>query len=341
MTAQMKPKTQAAVTIRPEWAPHKAMWIAFPSDPELWLEDLAPAQEEAAAMANLIAEGEKIYMLACGDEAVQSAKKLLGKNTEVVPAEFGDIWLRDTGPIWATVNGVHTALRFKVNGWGGKYDYPADRVIGDFIAKKSGAPVKAFDLVLEGGSLENDGEGTILTTKECLLNPNRNPGQSQEQIEDVLKEAFGAGKILWLDDGLLNDHTDGHIDNIARFIGPNKVLCQSPVKNDPNEKVLKKIAGDLEKMTAANGKKIEVVFAPSPGLVAGYEDEPLAASHMNFIIGNSAIAVPIYGTESAESAVAAIQKLFPKHKVKGLKSTSILTNGGGSFHCMTQQEPKE
>ncbi|MGB4058094.1 MAG: agmatine deiminase family protein [Alphaproteobacteria bacterium] len=339
MTA-LKTKPQTSITTPPEWAAHKVMWVGFPSDPELWLEDLAPAQEEAAAMANLIAEGELVRVLACGDAAVASAKKLLGKNTEVIPAEFGDIWLRDTGPIWAANAEGPVALRFRVNGWGGKYDFPADRVIGDFVAKKSGTPIKSFDLVLEGGSLENDGEGTIMTTRECLLNPNRNPGLNQTQIEAILKEAFGAGKILWLEDGLLNDHTDGHIDNIARFVAPGKVLCQSPAgKDDPNTDVLNKIAADLEKMTDARGRKLTVIRAPSPGLVMGFEDEPLAASHMNFIIGNKTIAVPTYGTDSADAAVAVIQKIYPNHKVVGLPSYSILANGGGSFHCMTQQEP--
>jgi agmatine deiminase len=340
MTTQTQAKPQQNITIQGEWAPQKAMWVAFPSDGELWLDYLEPAQEEAAAMVKLLSNGQPVKLLACGDKAEAAAKKLVGNAAEVIPADFGDIWLRDTGPIYISDNGSPVALRFKVNGWGGKYDYPADRVIGDFIAKKSGTPTRAFDLVMEGGSLENDGEGTILTTRECLLNPNRNPGWSQDDIEETLKDAFGAKKILWLDDGLLNDHTDGHIDNIARFIGPAKVVCQSPYgKNDPNTKVLDKIANDLEKMTAANGRKLEVIRVPSPGLVEDPDGAPMAASHMNFIIGNKAVAVPTYGTESADEAVAALQKLFPHRDVQGLSSLAILTNGGGSFHCMTQQEP--
>jgi agmatine deiminase len=340
--AQAKTVNQGAITVQGEWAPHKAMWVAFPSDASLWLEYLEPAQIETAAMVKLLSSGEPVKVLACGDDAVVSAKKLMGSFAEIIPADFGDIWLRDTGPIYISDNGAPVALRFKVNGWGGKYDYPADRVIGDFIAKKSGTPIRAIDLVMEGGSLENDGADTILTTRECLLNPNRNPGKTQQQIEDMLKDAFAAEKILWLDDGLLNDHTDGHIDNIARFIGPGKVVCQSPYgKDDPNADVLNKIAADLEKMTAANGRKLEVIRVPGPGLVEDPNGVPMAASHMNFIIGNKAVAVPTYGTESANEAVDAIQKLFPGRVVKGLSSLAILTNGGGSFHCMTQQEPSE
>ncbi len=339
MKAAEKP-APARVTIRPEWAPHKAMWTAWPSHADLWLEDLAAAQEQVAGMVRALAAGEPVKVLACGDDAVKSAQAMLGKDAEVIPAAFGDIWLRDTGPIFAAGSQGPVALRFGTNGWGGKYDYPEDRVIGDFIARKAGAPVTKFDFILEGGSLENDGEGTILTTKECLLNPNRNPGWTQAQIEQALCGAFGAEKILWLNYGLLNDHTDGHIDNIARFVGPGRVVCQSPSgEDDPNADVLNQIAADLEKMTDARGRRLDVIRIPSPGLVIGYEDEPVAASHMNFIIGNKAVVVPVYGTDSADAAVAALQKVFPDRKVIGVESTAVLLNGGGSFHCITQQEP--
>lgn len=340
--AKPAPATQSPITTPAEWVKQKAVWVGFPSDPELWLEDLEPAQAEAAAMCLALAEGGAVKIIASGDEAVKAAKKLVGDTCEVIPAKFGDIWLRDTGPIFANTPEGRVALRFKSNGWGGKYDYPADRVIGDFVAKQADVPIKAHNIVLEGGSVEPDGEGTILTTKECLLNENRNPHLSEDQITNAVLEAFGAKKLLWLNHGLMNDHTDGHIDNIARFIAPGKVVCQRPFgKNDPNAEVLKRITYDLEQMTDAQGRKLEVLRISSPGLVLGYDDEVLAASHMNFIIGNGVVVVPTYGTPSADEAVKGLQKLFPDHKVVGLPSISILRNGGGSFHCMTQQEPAE
>lgn len=342
MKAQKK-ENLSNITTPAEWAVQKAMWTAWPSDGDIWLDDFENARQEIAAMILALAEGQPVKVIANGAEAVASAKTLLKhKNVEVLDQPIGDIWFRDTGPIFGYDGEEQVALRFKVNGWGGKYDYQADRVIGDFIAKKSGKRIVPFDFILEGGSIENDGEGTLLTTRECLLNPNRNPDKTGAEIEEAVKEAFGAQKLLWLDFGLLNDHTDGHIDNIARYVGPAKVVCQSPFgKDDPNTETLNKIIETLETMTDAKGRKLEIIQIPSPGLVHGYDDEIIAASHMNFIIGNKVVVVPTYGTASADAAVAALQKVFPDRKVIGAMSLATLRNGGGSFHCMTQQEPAE
>lgn len=341
MKTQTKTNTKHQNAVPAEWAQQKALWAAWPSDGEIWLDDLQNAREEIAVMLLAIAQDQTVKIVANGSEAVASAKNMINhKNVEVFDQPIGDIWFRDTGPIFGYENGEAVALRFKVNGWGGKYDYPADRVIGDFIAKTAGKRIIAFDLILEGGSIENDGEGTLLTTRECLLNPNRNPYKNAAEIETAVKEAFGAEKILWLDFGLLNDHTDGHIDNIARFVAPGKVVCQSPFGNDdPNTETLLKIIESLNTMTDAKGRKLEVIQIPSPGLVYGYDDEIIAASHMNFIIANKTVVVPTYNTDSAEIAVTELQKHFPHHKVIGACSLATLRNGGGSFHCLTQQEP--
>lgn len=317
-----------------EWAPHKALWCAWPSDPELWPGNLlARAREEIAAMLRFMAEGEPVKLLVNGKEAEQSAKDMLGdcSAVEIIPAKFGDIWLRDTGPIWSPQG----ALRFRVNGWGGKYVYDGDDEVGDFIAQRSGQPIARHDFVLEGGAVDHNGQGTILTTRQCMLNPNRNPLWDQAEAERALKRVFGAERICWLGDGLLNDHTDGHVDNLARFIGENTVCCPRADRNDdPNTKLF----DETKRYLCDYGFK--VVEIPSVGRV--YDDlsgDIAPASHMNFIIGNKTIAVPTYGTDTGDEAVRVLKNIFPNHRVKGFSSSAILT-GGGSFHCITQQEPE-
>ena len=325
-------------TIPAEWKPHKAIWTAWPSAADLWGEDLEPARAEVAAMIRALADGgngDKMRVLAHGREAEATAKLALGKNAEVIPGAFGDIWFRDTGPIFTTDG---QALGFKFNGWGGKYQLPHDDEVGARVALLAGAGFKQNDFILEGGAIEMDGEGTLLTTRQCLLNPNRNAHWTEEGAEVALKKALGVTKILWLDEGLANDHTDGHIDNLARFVAPGIVVCQAPFgREDPNFEVLEEIAMSLAAMSDAAGRKLEVIRIPSPGVVVDEDDDPVPASHMNFLIGNSTVVVPIY-SGSGDDAVNALAPLFPGRKVVGLSSHAILT-GGGSFHCITQQEP--
>ncbi len=324
-------------TIPPEWAPHKAIWTAWPSAAELWGEDLEPARAEVAAMIRALADGgkgENIKVLANGREPEAAAKLALGQCAEIVPAAFGDIWLRDTGPIFTG----DSALGFRFNGWGEKYVLPHDGDVAELVARAAGVELKRHDFILEGGAIEMDGEGTLLTTRQCLLNRNRNPHWTEAAAEVELKRALGVEKVLWLDEGLMNDHTDGHIDNLARFVAPGRVVCQSPRgKDDPNAAVLEEIAMTLAAMKDARGRKLEIVRIPSPGLVLDEDDDPVPASHMNFLIGNSVVVAPVY-SDSGDEALAALAPLFPGRKIVGLSSHAILT-GGGSFHCITQQEP--
>lgn len=291
-------------------------------------------------MARALAKHEPVKMLAIAGESEVSARLAFAAdaNVEIVPALYGDIWLRDTGPIFARDGAAAVALTFRFNGWGGKYLYPHDDEVADFIAARHGVRVVAQDFVLEGGSVDFDGEGRMLTTRQCLLNPNRNPGLSQQDIERKLREAFGVDEIVWLDQGLLNDHTDGHIDNIARFVAPRRVVCAAPSgRDDPNAATLDAIARDLERAG------LDVVRIPGPGLVTGSNGQPVAASHMNFIIGNGAVLMPCYEERYAPAAVAALAPLFAGREVVALPANAILGDGedtgGGSFHCITQQEP--
>ena len=316
-----------------EWAPHLVIWTAWPSHPELWEDDLAGARAEVAAMVKTLAASDTLNVLACGDEAVRSAENSIGACARIIAADFGDIWLRDTGPIFTYHGDKSIALRFATNGWGGKYDLPGDNKVGDTIANAAGAEISRFEYVLEGGALEHNGAGVLLTTRQCVLNPNRNPGWTEPLAEQLLQQAFNCQRILWLDNGLLNDHTDGHVDNLARFISTDAVVCQTASgSDDPNAALYETIAQELGAMG------LTVHRIPSPGKVSNADGDILPASHMNFIIGNTAVVVPVYDQVYGDAAVRSLQKLFPEHTVTGINSSHLLT-GGGSFHCITQQEP--
>ena len=329
-----------SLTIPAEWAPHRAMWLGLPSHAALWEDDLEPAQAEVAALARALTGpgGETVKLLTGSPEGEAAARRLLGDvpDIQIVPGAFGDIWLRDTGPIFAA---DHTAHAFRFNGWGGKYALKHDDTVAGQIAEASSALLVAHDFILEGGAVDHDGEGTVLTTGQCVLNPNRNPGWTQAVAEAAFAQALGARKVLWLGEGLANDHTDGHVDNLARFVAPGVVAC--PVafgKGDANAAAYDDAARRLAGMTDAAGRKLSVVRIPSPGWIKGPEGKAAPASHMNFLIANTAVIVPIYTERPGAFAVQALEHLFPGRQVIGLPSTAILT-GGGSFHCITQQEP--
>ena len=313
-----------------EWAPQRALFTAFPSHKELWQEDLQPAQAEVAAMVRQLAETVPVKLLADGPVAVAAAKAAVGNAAEVFDIMCGDIWLRDTGPIFTSAG---TAARFRFNGWGGKYDLPGDDTVGAHVAGLMSAAVDQVDAILEGGAIEYDGGGLILTTEQCVLNPNRNTGWTKADAEQVLKASLGARRVVWLGDGLLNDHTDGHIDNLARFVAPGTVAVpEAWTAEDPNAAVFRDAAERLR----ANG--LAVVGIPSVGPYE-MDGELVPASHMNWIVANGQVVVPLYGGESDGKALAAIRKCFPRHMVTGLPANHILT-GGGSFHCITQQVPE-
>ncbi len=317
----------------PEWAPHQAMWIGFPSDPELWLDDLGPAQAEVAELARALhanGAGEEIRLVAANESAAEVAGQL-APFASVLPEPFGDIWLRDTGPIVTGSAVERWAQGFGFNGWGGKYDLPGDDSIGERLAATAELPFAKAGWVLEGGAIDGDGTGTVLTTEQCLLNPNRNPDLGRQEIEELLARDLGVERVVWLGEGLLNDHTDGHVDNLARFVAPGRVALPQATDDDPNAAVYADAAARLR----AAG--LEIVPLPSPGRVER-EGEVVPASYMNFLIGNAAVVVPIYGAANDEAAVRAVQQLFPDRLAIGLRADHILT-GGGSFHCISQQLP--
>ena len=315
----------------PEWAPHDAVWIGFPSHPELWLDDLAPARAEVTAFARAVhaeGRGERVILVAADETAAEAARDHAGDFAEIVAQGFGDIWLRDTAAI-VGADGIGHDFRF--NGWGGKYDLPGDADIGARLAEARGIATAPHDWILEGGAIDGDGTGLAVTTEQCLLNPNRNPALSKTEVEARLRDDLGYARVLWLGDGLANDHTDGHVDNLARFVGQNRLAIPEPAEGDPNAAIYADAAARAEAAGVA------AVRIPSPGLVE-VDGEAIPASYMNFYIGNAAVVVPVYGRPNDARAVAALEAIFPDRTVVGLRADHILT-GGGSFHCISQQIP--
>lgn len=332
-----------------EWEPHQGVWTAWPFDAELWGAQLAGAQAEVAGMCRAIADpgpdgrprGEPVWVLVPDAEVeAGAAEALAGCGVAFFRIPYGDIWLRDTGPIFREVSGKLEAACFGFNGWGGKYRLPHDaEVAGRVAASNQGVSAYAADWILEGGAIDGDGAGTILTTRQCLLNPNRNPRLDASGVENNLRRDFGADRILWLTEGLAADHTDGHVDNIARFIGPGRVLCmEAKGADDPNREVLGRIRGELEAFRDRDGNRMEIVTVPSAGRVLDAEGALMAASHVNFTIGNRTVVVPLYPGSDAEALLPVLETAFPGRRVVGLPAWHLL-HGGGSFHCITQQVP--
>ncbi len=332
-----------------EWAPHAACWLAWPSHEDLWEVALGPAQKALVGFARAIADpgpdgmprGEKLEVLApTAARAEEARERLAGLGARIHEIPFGDIWMRDIAPIFVTSEaGEVAAASFAFNGWGGKYDLPGDAEVSMRVAEAAGLRTFRDELVLEGGSVDPDGEGTLLTTRQCLLNPNRNPGLPQAALERRLGEGLGAEKVLWLGDGLINDHTDGHVDTVARFVAPGVVVCMEPSGGgDPNATALKEIVRDLSAMRDARGRRLELFTVPSPGVVTDPEGELMAASYVNFYVANTTVTVPVYGTPNDGPALRRIEKLFPGRRVFDVPARELLL-GGGAFHCISQQQP--
>ena len=324
-----------AVHMPAEWAGQEWIWIGFPHDASLWLDDLVPAQEQIAAFANAVAEtGQQVRLVVRDAANEMRARALVGGSVVFERHAYGDIWLRDSGPLVVFDEaGRRLARRFGFNGWGGKYEMAGDQEIGGTMAETAGLPSDAMDWILEGGAIDTDGSGLVVTTEQCLLNPNRNPQLSKADIEARLREHLGLDRVLWLGDGLIGDHTDGHVDNLARFVAPGELAIPVPSgPDDPNAAIYADSRG------RARGFGLTVHEVPSPGRMdeAGIV-EP--ASYMNFAICNGVVVVPTYGSYHDDEAVAAIGALFPGRTAVGLRAEAVLT-GGGSFHCSSQHAPK-
>lgn len=319
-----------------EWAPHDWTWIGFPTDPAEWPGAFDGARRQIAAFASAVhagGRGEEVRLVAATQADADMARSLVDPGVTVIVQHLGDVWLRDTAPI-AVLDGAggRALVDFGFNGWGGKYRMAGDEDIGARLAATTGLPTAAQHWVFEGGAVDTDGAGLFVTTEQCLLNPNRNPNLDRGKIETLLAGSLGLSDMLWLGDGLLNDHTDGHVDNLARFVAPGVLaLPEATMADDPNAAIY----ADARARALAHG--VEVAPIPSPGLVLA-DGAPIPASYMNFYVGNAAVIVPLYGRPNDRAALDALRPFFPGREIVGLPSDSILS-GGGSFHCCSQQMP--
>ena len=318
----------------PEWAPQDWLWIGFPHDADEWPQVLPRAQEQIAAFATAVAESGTEVRLLVRDAANEArARALTGGAVTLERRAYGDVWLRDTGPlVVADAAGERSARRFGFNGWGGKYLMEGDQTVGAELARDAGLPLATADWILEGGAVDGDGSGLVLTTEQCLLNPNRNPGLSRQDIEERLARDLGFDRVLWLGDGLINDHTDGHVDNLARFVAQGVVaLPEATGPDDPNASIYADAAARIEDFG------LDMRRIPSPGrITSGDRVEP--ASYANFAITSHLVVVPTFGSQHDADGVAAIAELFPDRATIGLPADAVLAGGGG-FHCASQQMP--
>jgi agmatine deiminase len=318
----------------PEWHPQDWLWIGFPHAAEEWPGVLAEAQEQIAAFANAVVEsGQQVRLLVRDATNSARARALCSGKVGLELRVYGDIWLRDTGPmVLGDGAGRRVARRFGFNGWGGKYLMPGDQTIGAELARDAGLEVAAADWILEGGAVDTDGAGLLVTTEQCLLDPNRNPHLSRAEIEARLCGDLGCERVLWLGEGLINDHTDGHVDNLARFVAPGVLAVpRASGREDPNAAIY----ADARARAEAFGLSVREV--PSPGRIerAG-RVEP--ASYMNFTVTTKLVVVPTFGVPHDADGVASIAALFPDRATIGLAADAVLAGGGG-FHCASQQMP--
>ncbi|MFM9934769.1 MAG: agmatine deiminase family protein [Novosphingobium sp.] len=325
--------TDIPMRMPPEWHPQEWLWIGFPHLAQEWSGVIDRAQEQIAAFASAVADsGQEVRLIVRDGANEMRARALVSGAVTLERRVYGDVWLRDTGPLVVRGDEGRRARLFGFNGWGGKYLMEGDQAIGADLAQSAALAADRCDWILEGGALDGDGTGLVATTEQCLLNPNRNPALPRADLNARLARDLGSDRVLWLGDGLINDHTDGHVDNLARFVAPNRLAVpRATGPGDPNAAIYADAAA------RARDFGVEVVDVPSPGLVElGGMVQP--ASYMNFVIANAVVIVPVFGTQHDDDGVAAIAELFPGHAVIGLMADAVLAGGGG-FHCSSQQMP--
>jgi agmatine deiminase len=344
-----------------EFEPHSGCWMIWPQRPDNWRRGAKPAQAAFAAVAEAIAASEPVTV-GCSDGQFEPCRSLLSEAVRVVELSSDDSWMRDVGPTFVLDgDGGRRGVDWEFNAWGGfdgglYFPWDRDARVAAKVLETEGAGRYRAPFVLEGGAIHVDGEGTVLTTEECLLNPNRNPEMSRQQVEAGLLEYLGAEKVVWLGAGTVADETDGHVDNLACFARPGVVLlnwCEDT--GDPQHEVSRDALARLQAASDARGRSFEVVKLPSPGPLRIEADEAegvdsvdgtkpriagdrLAGSYVNFYVANSRIVFPLLDERLDEEAAAILRECFPGREVVGVPAREILL-GGGNIHCITQQVP--
>ncbi|MDW7730021.1 MAG: agmatine deiminase [Bacillota bacterium] len=344
-----------------EFEDHDRCWMIWPERTDNWRMGAKPAEKAFSAVAEAISRFEPVTMCVSGRQFV-NARNRLPEQIRVLEMSNNDSWMRDVGPTFVINDqGGVRLVDWDFNAWGGLdgglyFPWDQDDLIPRKIAEITGVDRYKAPLVMEGGSIHVDGEGTLITTEECLLNPNRNPGLSREQIEDYLKKYLNLKKIIWLPRGCFNDETDGHVDNLCCFSRPGEVILNwTDDKNDPQYPISLEAFEILSNVTDAQGKKLKVhqLHQPKPviisaeecrgvdhveGSIPRQEGDRLAASYVNFYIANGGIVMPLFGDPQDQMAVEKMEKIFPDREVTGVFAREIIL-GGGNIHCITQQQP--
>ena len=344
-----------------EFEPHSGCWMAWPERPDNWRLGGKPAQAAYAAVAEAINASDPVTM-AVSDSQFAHCRAVLPPSIRVVEISSDDAWMRDIGPTFVTDgNGGRRGVDWHFNAWGGLdgglyFPWDRDERVAGKVLEIEGAERYRAPIVLEGGSIHVDGQGTVIATEQCLLNPNRNPELARGQLEQVLLAYLGADKLIWLGEGLFNDETDGHVDNLACFARPGLVLLTyTEDESDPQSAVSRDAQQRLEAATDARGRALEVVHLPSPGTITITEEEAagvdaldtsqprlagdrLAASYVNFYLGTSRVVFPLLDARCDDQAADVLSGCFPEREVVGVPAREILL-GGGNIHCITQQVP--
>jgi agmatine deiminase len=333
-----------------EWRRHTATWLTWPKDPLTWPDRVPQVEEIYLQIISALAPHERVNLLVDDESAEELVRKRCSfpaENVEFHRIQTVDSWIRDYGPNFLVNDKGELAFNdFIFNAWGNKYEeLKRDNSIPEILEQLLGVPRFEPGIVLEGGAIDVNGAGCVLTTEQCLLNPNRNPQLSRTQIEQYLRDYLGVTKVLWLKEGIVGDDTDGHIDDLARFVSPTKIVCA--VEDDPadaNYGILQDNLHRLKNMTDARGEQFEIVTLPMPGFVAGSADgvernlERLPASYANFYIANKVVLAPVFGHANDGRAVNTLQQLFPDRQVVPINCEPLVW-GMGTIHCVTQQQP--
>ncbi len=346
MTTMTQPPAALGFSMPAEWEIHAATWMGWPFDDDYWLGYLEVARQDFTGLIRTIADFESVIVTVANEEAEEDAKKRLGatakglENIRFRHFPLEDIWFRDMAPIFIRDTYGKVALTdWQFNGWGNKFEWKKDILVPKGIADELGAKRFEIPIVMEGGALEINSQSVLLTTKQCLLNKNRNPKLSREEIETYLKDYLGVKQFIWLESGLEGDRTDGHIDTITRFANDTTIItsvCED--KNDTNYAPMQENLEILKNARQPNGDLYNLVELPLPKKRLDVDGERLPMTYANFYIGNGFVVMPTYDDDNDNEALAILQSNFPDHKVIALNSTGLIT-GGGSFHCVTQQQP--